>query len=288
MDVDLQRDLLDALRDVYDSVVWPLWAGPFAHLLVQEIKEPLNGPLLELFCATGQVSLHLFPYLGEQARLLAQDPSIELLEAARLKGEDALKSRRLFFQHNDFQFRLRFPDETFDLVYSNLGLSLLDDPSPLLQDIFRVLKPGQRTLLTLPLQGSLSDLFNPALSYLSEQGESNAAAVLQRQYTRFLSPSDALRKLHACGFEGIEVEQHPFRISFDDSFALFSSPFVQHLLFAEWFPSLRHLSKAHVLRDLTEIFTLMWPTKNVDLRVFAGVLHGRKPKPKPLIHVPKR
>jgi SAM-dependent methyltransferase len=108
---------------------------------------PKTGSLLELAAGQGQDSRY-FARLGYQ--VTATDlVDIGLREAQQKAEEENLK---IVFQTLDLAFPLPFLDNSFDIVYSHLGLHYLDKigTEKMFKEIHRVLKPG----------GTLASLFN--------------------------------------------------------------------------------------------------------------------------------
>jgi len=98
--------------------------------------------LLEVGCGAGDFTLHL-ANLG--ARVIGTDFSTKAIEIAESKRDSQPSSAR--YQVADAQ-ALPFHNHAFDLVLSCECLEHVPDPSLALAEMYRVLKPGGRLILT--------------------------------------------------------------------------------------------------------------------------------------------
>lgn len=127
--------------------VWG-WASPAGQIRANRRAEYLyktgnfkrGDKLLEIGCGTGLFTQKV--YEATHADIIATDISEDLLEVARK-------------QHPNIEFRvadamdLDFPDNTFDGVYGSSIIHHLDMKKSM-QEIWRVLKPGGRTVFAEP------------------------------------------------------------------------------------------------------------------------------------------
>ncbi len=101
----------------------------------------VRGPALtalDLGCGTGAVTLHL---AARGIAVQAIDHSPEMIEIARQKAERAGLSELISFRVGDIR-ELPFQNEAFDGVTCQRVLHHIPDPSRVLAEVNRVLKPG--------------------------------------------------------------------------------------------------------------------------------------------------
>jgi phosphatidylethanolamine/phosphatidyl-N-methylethanolamine N-methyltransferase len=80
------------------------------------------------------------PYLPKEVEIVGIDLSPEMLERARAKG----KHHTISLSIMDVE-QLDFDDQSFNVIFMNLILSVVDDPKRALQEAARVLKPSGST-----------------------------------------------------------------------------------------------------------------------------------------------
>lgn len=113
---------------------------------------------LDLGCGTGNVIYALFNS-GKLNRAIGIDYSQEALVIARKKNK---KNFSVLFEYANLEDRLRYNDETFDLVVMNNVLYTIpiDSRQVLINEIYRVLKPGGIVIIS-----SINDKFKPMQIY---------------------------------------------------------------------------------------------------------------------------
>ena len=134
---DFVEGVYDKLAKVYDLVF-----GPTLHPgRVQAIKQMGLMPeerVLEVGVGTG-INLSLYP---RQCRVTGIDFSASMLEKARdrVSREDIRGVRLLQMDAVD----LKFPDDSFDIVYAPYLISVVPDPVKVAQEMRRVCRRGGR------------------------------------------------------------------------------------------------------------------------------------------------
>lgn len=134
----------DFVEGVYDKLakVYDLTFGPTLHPgRVQAIKKMGLMPderVLEVGVGTG-INLSLYP---RQCRVTGIDFSASMLEKARdrVSREDIRGVRLLQMDAAD----LKFPDDSFDIVYAPYLISVVSDPVSVAQEMRRVCRRGGR------------------------------------------------------------------------------------------------------------------------------------------------
>jgi ubiquinone/menaquinone biosynthesis C-methylase UbiE len=105
--------------------------------LMKEVAKPMMGEnALDLGCGTGIYSYWL---LEQGLSVTGVDISSEMLKVAKTKRD----SEKIQFLQGDI-YSLPFPNETFDLVVSNIVLEFTNNPKQVVKEALRVLKHGGR------------------------------------------------------------------------------------------------------------------------------------------------
>jgi len=112
---------------------------------------------LEVACGSGGVTCAMASHTG--AVSVGVDINVHGIEAAKKRAERDGVASLVTFQVVDAGNRLPFPDESFDVVFCNDSINHLPGRSAVLQDWYRLLRPGGRVLFTDPIviTGQLSN-----------------------------------------------------------------------------------------------------------------------------------
>ena len=139
----------DALASGYDLFMWPLERALLARLRQRVLRDlrPSTFPrlVLEVGVGTG-ANLSLYP---SNSRVVAVDASAEMLAIAHHRRTRAVVQLSQADVHH-----LAFPDATFDEVVGSFLLCNVADPSNVLQEVHRVLRPGGQLLLLEHVRGA--------------------------------------------------------------------------------------------------------------------------------------
>ena len=151
--------------------------------LVFSMLRTKSGKALDLGCGTGNYTLELerrgFDVIG-------LDASEGMLKIARSKGLNCIKGNA---------YSLPFPDETFDLVLSVTMFEFIHEPEKVLQEVYRVLKPGGEILIGTMNGKSSWFLFKRLKSLFVETAY---------RYARFYTPGELEELLRKVGFINVE------------------------------------------------------------------------------------
>ncbi len=121
------------------SLLYPLvdiFLKPQKRKLFHEINNLPFGQLLEIGVGNGD---HLRLY--KTHKITGIDTSLKMLEAAGKKKAENIK---LLHMNGE---TLLFPDQTFDYVILSHVIAVVDNPEKLLEETYRVLKPGGKVFI---------------------------------------------------------------------------------------------------------------------------------------------
>jgi SAM-dependent methyltransferase len=117
--------------------------------------------VLDLATGTGWTA-RMAAALG--AKVVGVDIGADLIEAARQRAQQA--GLEIEFEVGDAE-RLRFEDESFDVVVSTCGVMFASNPEAAAAEIARVCKRGGRVgLTTWPPEGTLAQMFQVMRPYM--------------------------------------------------------------------------------------------------------------------------
>ena len=141
-----------------------------------------EGKVLDLFCGSGATTKHLLKYFAPEL----------IVGVVKTKGDIGACKRNA--PDVNFLWRrlsnLKFPQASFDYVMCVENLNLYRRNSSLLRDIYRILRPGGRFVISeLMVDDSRQDMISK----------------LWRRKDRIQKPSDYTEWLHEVGFEDITI-----------------------------------------------------------------------------------
>ena len=125
----------------YDNYLGPILFEPYAIYMAAKIDPVIVGSALEIACGTGRVTRHIRRALFENTSIFATDLSKEMLNVAKKK----LYDDDINFQIADAQ-DLPFADNLFDLVICQFGMMFFPDKEKVLNESYRVLRPGGKIM----------------------------------------------------------------------------------------------------------------------------------------------
>lgn len=120
------------LSDMLDRVL-----APFVPLLLKEIEPVAGGPILDVGCGAGAVTLAVAERGGSG---LGVDISAPLIEAARARAR-RLGLATAEFVRADAQTH-RFPPQSFDALLSRFGVMFFADPVAAFRNLRSAVRPG--------------------------------------------------------------------------------------------------------------------------------------------------
>lgn len=127
------------------------------------VAETTQGKILDIGTGPGYLPIEIAK-MAPDVDIVGIDLSRRLVAIARKNARDAGVSDRVHFRRGDGN-RLEFEDETFDMVISTGSLHAWKDPVRVLDECYRVLKPGGKALIYDPAR-----LISEEMEKLFEQG----------------------------------------------------------------------------------------------------------------------
>jgi SAM-dependent methyltransferase len=200
------------------------------------------------------------------------------LSLARAGLLDATRSGQVFLRAHDPAQRLPFADEMYDLVVSNLVVGDVPDRKAVLADLARVSRPGGRIAVTLPLDGTFTeviDLFDEVLLGLQHD---EARAALGTYRLGLPLGETVAAELEALGFEEVEVKVARWELLFASSREFFYAPLIEQGPLPRWKAIAGRGEKMHaVFLTLKESIDRYYAGRPFVVSVLAGCVHGYKP-----------
>jgi ubiquinone/menaquinone biosynthesis C-methylase UbiE len=222
----------EKMARVYDDEILPVWSQRFGRMLLRNLEVPRKSMVLDVGCGTGYPSLELLKRM-EEGRIIAIDPVGPLLDVARKKAGE-LAGKRIFFRTEPPVAKLAFADDVYDLVVSNLGLLLLDDPARAVREFARVTKPNGHVIVTLPVAGTYTEFFDIYREVLTKNDKDALLLRLERHVTQIPDVDEVTSWFEQSGLSGVDVEVEQFSLLFKSSREFFFAPVIEFGPLAAW------------------------------------------------------
>ena len=160
------------------------------------MADALSGlsAVLDLGCGTGDLLCTLGLVLGDEACCVGVDLSREMLAVAQAKIVDCPHTYAI---QTDVTQPLPFADETFDLVASLNLLQEVSAPSLVLDEVYRILKPG----------GTFRGV---AACYAGDNPAEMVHQAIARRHTWYFRPADEMLALFQHTFPSATAHFEPF------------------------------------------------------------------------------
>ena len=213
----LDREFTDtSIARVFDELSF--WSARFGMLLFDHIPIRPGLRVLDVGCATGFPLFELAHTLGPSATLTGVDIWDAAIERARekltiyeLPNVEILRADAA---------NLPFPDASFDLIVSNLGINNFDDPAAVISELRRVAAPGADLALTTNVQGHMQRFYDAFREVLQEAGDDDSLARLAANECHRGTVASVRRLIEKGGFTVDHVVERSFTLRYGDGSAL--------------------------------------------------------------------
>jgi len=207
--------------EVYERELVPAVFGEWAPIVV-ELAHPRPGErVVDVACGTGVVARIAAARVGPTGVVVGVDLNPGMLSVARsVMLTDTRSAAPIQWQEASAD-KLPFPNESFDIVYCQLGLQFFADRPAALREMRRVLGPEGRLALMVWRSIGESPGFAVLAASLEEHVGQAAAAIMRAPFG--LSNAEELAGLvRAAGFRDVAIQQRVGTVRFAsiDTFVL--------------------------------------------------------------------
>ncbi|HCD08112.1 MAG TPA: bifunctional demethylmenaquinone methyltransferase/2-methoxy-6-polyprenyl-1,4-benzoquinol methylase [Lactobacillus sp.] len=173
--------------------------------------------ILDLCCGTADWTIMLARRY-QHADIIGADFSSEMLKIAQQKvGASQLTNITL---ENGDAMNLRYPDNSFDVVTIGFGLRNVPDANKVLQEIYRILKPGGQLICLEAFKVEIPVIklgwkvyFNRLMPLMGKVFAKSPSEYkyLDDSVNKFVSIKQLAEMMNAAGFKNIEVNDLMFK-----------------------------------------------------------------------------
>jgi arsenite methyltransferase len=217
-------DLTDPeFGDLYDEL--PLWSAPFGLLLLDRVPLSSGLTILDVGAGTGFLAIELAERCGPGTQVIAVDPWKAAMDRLRRKIEQR-QLRNIQVLEQDAS-AIELPEESVDVIVSNLGINNFEDPGAVLRTCHRVARRGATLLLTTNLVGHMAEFYEAYRQVLIDLGHEDRLAALDAHINHRGTVESVTCLLQGFGFEVVDVITNSFRMRFADGSALLRHHFIR-------------------------------------------------------------
>lgn len=209
--------------DLYDEL--PLWSAPFGLLLLDRIPLKSGITILDVGSGTGFLTLELAQRCGPESKVIAVDPWKSGMSRLRNKlAERDVANVELIEQD---AAAMRLPNDSIDVIVSNLGINNFEDADAVLRACFRVAKPSAKLFLTTNLVGHMSEFYDVYRATLIELGQIGRLVALDAHINHRGTVDSVSRTVRDAGFEVLHIDTQSFRMRFANGSSLLRHYFIR-------------------------------------------------------------
>lgn len=212
----------DFAEGAYDELSF--WGSRFGALLFEHLELRPNIRGLDVACGTGFPLFELAHAHGPSSHFTGVDVWPDAIVRARRKL--AVYGDANVDLHEGDVVSMPFPDESFDLITSNLGINNFAHPAAALAECYRVAKSGARFALTTNLTGHMAAFYDVFRTTLRELGREHLIPALDAQEAHRGTRDTIEQLLLDGGFRITKIVEDEFFLSFANGTALLVHPLV--------------------------------------------------------------
>jgi len=214
----------------YDEL--PLWSAPFGQLILERVPLQTGQTVLDVGAGTGFLTVELAQRCDATSTVIAVDPWGAAMDVLREKC-GYLGLTNVEFDERDASALVR-ADGSVDVVVSNLGINNFDDPSRVLAECRRLLRPGGTLLMTSNLVGHMSEFYDTYRDTLVVLGRTDRLPALEEEITHRATVESITTHLKRTGFEVTDTTTDSFRMRYADGTSLLRHYFIRLGFLTGW------------------------------------------------------
>jgi ubiquinone/menaquinone biosynthesis C-methylase UbiE len=202
MNTGAQWQFLGSVPENYERHLVPSIFAPWAEEVVEVAGVRPGQRVLDIACGTGVVARTAARRPGSGGNVTGLDLSAPMLDVARSAA--AAEGATIGWREGS-ALQLPFADQAFDIAFCQQGLQFFPDRPAAMREMYRVLAPGGKLVLSAWREIELSPGFAVLAQALTSHVSPEAGALL-KSGPFGLSTTEELRDLIAgAGFEAISI-----------------------------------------------------------------------------------
>jgi ubiquinone/menaquinone biosynthesis C-methylase UbiE len=225
------------LARVFDTEVLPLYGRRFGHLALRAVDARPGATVLEIGCATGDLTLSLARRFDAASQITALESSAPLAAQAeaKLAAEPAAAAKvTLRTTPTPLSPTVVLGDAEYDICVSNLAVGDAPEPARAVAELSRMLKPGGELVVTLPLRGTWGEFLDLYRDVLRDSGKPESLAALDAYLAALPDGEAGARWMEEAGLTNVEVAVDRWQLLFKSAREFFFAPVIDLGPLSRW------------------------------------------------------
>ncbi|MCF8254334.1 MAG: methyltransferase domain-containing protein [Bacteroidia bacterium] len=244
--LNYQFDDNEAFINTFDEL--PLWSAYFGILLLKHLNIKPNLTVIDIGSGAGFPIMELAGRLGSSCKLYGIDPWVNATNRAKQKIINYGLTNVEIIESS--AVAIPFPNQTIDLIVSNLGINNFDNPNEVFKECSRVLKLNGQLVLTSNLNGHWNKFYEIFYLTLKQIGKESYIVNLKKEEEHRGSIESISTLFTTNGFKVSRIFEDSFEMKFVDGTAFLNHYFIKLGWLSSWL-------KLFTKEDLEEIFSAL-------------------------------
>ena len=180
----------------YEKYFAPVIPRPFGTDLIRDAHLQPGERVLDVACGTGTIARLAAEQVAPDGSVSALDVNAAMLSVAR-----SIPAALPIKWYETAAESIPLPDQSFDVVFCQLGLMFIEDKNAALREMHRVLRPGGRLYLSTALPNRFFDVLDRAVA----RNVSQEASAFVHAVFSVNDPAELRKLLVSAGFDPKQI-----------------------------------------------------------------------------------
>ncbi|NOT37519.1 MAG: methyltransferase domain-containing protein [Saprospiraceae bacterium] len=215
----------------------PLWSAPFGLLLLKNLELRHNMSIVDIGSGAGFPLIEIASRAGKTCKVYGVDPWINANKRVKEKIKNfGLTHVELFEVSSE---NIPLPDNSIDLIVSNLGINNFDRPKVVFKECHRILKPNGRISITSNLFGHWKlfyDIFYNSCLELGSRLEVGIelAELVRKEELHRATIESIIQQFDESGFKISKIIEETLEMKFLDGSSFLNHHFIKIGWLGSW------------------------------------------------------
>jgi SAM-dependent methyltransferase len=226
------------LAKIYDAELLPVFGRRFGQLALRAIDPRPAASILEIGCATGDLTLELGRRFDDESRVTALESSAPMIAQVEAKlAADRAAAAKISLRATPTPLvptLVLGDDHEYDVCVSNLAVADAPDPRRTVAELGRMLRPGGQLVVTMPLRGTWAEFLDIYRDVLRENRRADSLAALEDYVAALPEGDTGARWMEEAGLVDVEVTVDRWELLFRSAREFFYAPVIDLGPLSRW------------------------------------------------------